>query len=624
MAEIVDKLKNYRARHKLSQKELAKRLGISPRTVERWFCVGKSHGGPSEENMLKIERYLESVGYSGMEKLANQFDIFQSKEGVDNMKHSQYTSLHTPKIDLSPFKTFPLALRGDVKLNKLETEIVQTEDFRRLAGLKQLGTTYLVYPSATHTRFEHSIGTLGWTDLLIQKIRENPQNADDEKTIPLEDTALARLLALLHDVTHVPFGHTLESEAGILKNHEQDDERIERFLGRDSPIGRIILRELGNDLCNLLMRLIKTSHKDVETLSEHAYIADIVKNTLCADLLDYMERDSWHCTLQLGFARRFLNYLYIAPVDRSRRLVVRLWKEREQRHRIDLANELVDMLQARFSLGQAVYYHHAKCISSAMISRAVWSAMNAARPDKLSLKQLWTMSDNELLSYLTNFEDPVLQKLASQLKKRWLFKRSGFVVRREEAESVAAPTDWLAYLREHYYENPKLRAKEEDNLAELSGYEPGDVLIYCPHPDMSLKSAETLVLWKGEPRPLYEIDMTDIRDRISLLDNLHKNLWTFQVFVNPHYEPEKSTEAKLDSRVRKLKALCQDRFSAAPQVEDAGIRLVVTEIVNQLGFPQIVDEVLQRTGTMRGDRTLGLSELKNVALEIAKERGLAQ
>lgn len=540
------------------------------------------------------------------------------------MIHNEYAASFAPKIDLSPFKTFPIGLRGDVKLSKLETEIVQTEDFRRLHGIKQLGTSYLVYPSATHTRFEHLLGTLAWTDLMIQKIRENSQNTDDEKNIPGEDRALARLLALLHDVTHVPFGHTFESEAGILNNHEQDDERIKRFLGKDSSIGRIILRELGKDLYDLLISLITTSHKNVEALKEHAYIADMVKNTLCADLLDYMERDSWHCTLQLGFARRFLDYLYIAPVGECQRLVVRLWKEREQRHRIDLANELVDMLQARFSLGQAVYYHHAKCISSAMISRAVWSAMNTGRPDKLTLQQLCIMSDNELLVNLTNSKDPVAQKLASQLQKRWLFKRSGFVIRREDAETVHAPTDWLVYLRERYHENPVLRTRGEDNLAELSGYEPGDVLIYCPHPEMALKSANTLVLWKGEPKPLSQIGVSEIRDRITLLDTLHRNLWTFQVFVNPNYNVEKSVEVKLDSRVQVLKALCQDRFSPAPVVQDAGIRLVVTGIANQLGFPRIVDDILQRTGTMRGDQTLGLAELEDIAREIAKERGLAQ
>ena len=64
-------------------------------------------------------------------------------------------------------------VHGDIELTREEIRVIDTPQFQRLRGIKQLGTAYLVFPGAVHTRFEHSIGTLHMTEQLIQAINKN-------------------------------------------------------------------------------------------------------------------------------------------------------------------------------------------------------------------------------------------------------------------------------------------------------------------------------------------------------------------------------------------------------------------------------------------------------------------
>lgn len=142
-------------------------------------------------------------------------------------------------LELKTHKTVRIAVSGDASLNKLETAIVDTAAFQRLRGIKELGTTYLVYPTAVHTRFDHSLGTLSMAIEMIRAIRENKHNTEEERFITDEQEQLIRVFALLHDIGHIPFGHTLEDESGIFPRHDQDDDRIEWFLGKNGQIGKI-------------------------------------------------------------------------------------------------------------------------------------------------------------------------------------------------------------------------------------------------------------------------------------------------------------------------------------------------------------------------------------------------
>ncbi len=320
------------------------------------------------------------------------------------------------KPDLKPAKTLRVAVSGDVSLTQLEVDIIDTPAFQRLRRVRQLGTSHLVYPSALHSRFEHSLGTLKIACEMTSSILSNPSSSREEKDIPDDQLALIRCVALLHDIAHVPFGHTLENETYVVRPpHDEDEDRIEHFVGEDSVIGRLLLNGIGRDSHQLLRRILLTPHKRVHELGDRAYISDIVKNTVCADLLDYLRRDAYHCFLNLDYGDRFIKYLCLRRVDGARRLVVRVWKESERRHRRDILDELVQLLWVRFSLASMVYFHHAKTSSAAMIARAVWAALAQSPRGKsgLTKDKLRELGDDELLATLADKGGGVAGTLAT-------------------------------------------------------------------------------------------------------------------------------------------------------------------------------------------------------------------
>lgn len=469
--------------------------------------------------------------------------------------------------DLAPHKTPNIAVSGGVVLTELEVAVIDTREFQRLRTLKQLGTSNLVYPSAEHSRFVHSLGTLNEAERMARRITENFKVAEEARQINPQHRQLIRLVALLHDITHVPFGHTLEDETRTLwPSHDQDMDRIDYFLGSGSTIGKIIIEHVGPDRHKLLLRILTTSREQVSELGEYAYISDIVKNTVCADLIDYLKRDVHCCNLSEGISDRFFRYLFIATHpdnDSARRLIVRLWEEELGRHRPDILSELVNLLNVRYSLGERVYFHHAKTITSAMVSRAVWSAMNSASGKPLRKKDLYSVGDEELLTLLEQSKDDVAKKLISSLRERKLYEQV-YTLSREQAEAVQR-LDWLAHVTKQFHEDAKNRTNEENRLARLCGLKEGDVLIYCPDPDMALKQAKVLITWKGQIRELEKIEHRVTRRRIEAIQESHLALWMLQVFVNP--DADQTTRDDLNR-------WCRATFDPPPEIGEVDHRLI--------------------------------------------------
>src|ERR1700757_5480901 len=98
-------------------------------------------------------------------------------------------------VSMSKKKLIRDAVHGDIEMGSLEIELMDTPEFQRLRGIKQLGTAYLVFPSAVHTRFEHSLGTSWMAHRIIQAVQRTHDVSADEKQ-------LIRIAALLHDITH--------------------------------------------------------------------------------------------------------------------------------------------------------------------------------------------------------------------------------------------------------------------------------------------------------------------------------------------------------------------------------------------------------------------------------------
>lgn len=524
-----------------------------------------------------------------------------------------------PSREWTPAKTFRLAVSGDVELSDLEVRICDTPAFQRLRKLKQLGLSYLVYPSAQHTRFEHALGSLQKARHMVEAIKSNPQSEAAAKTVPTDDYVLVRLAALLHDVGNLPFGHTLEDEGCVVVENQEDKTRLERFIGRGTEIGNILSDEIGKDGQQTLLAILTTKHNAAKRLGERAYIADIVKNTVCADLLDYLERDSYHCNLNISIGDRFMRYLFLTPVNGAKRLAIRLWKEKDQRPRPDLLSELTFLLEARYHIAERVYFHHARTAISAMISRAVWSALQGSGRKKLTVEQLYEMGDQDLLNRLIDSDVPQAKQLGTMLRDRRLYKRVDQVDR--DIVQADKTHDRLTEMDITFHRNAGTRVQIEDQVADLCGLDSGDVLINCPDPHMNLKAAEMLVTWRNDIMPLKEIDDPLIDNRTKGILKSHENLWQCKVFIHP--------EKREDEEVLRLvKDVAGCHLRGDGQYGRETIQRVIEELAEREQIPlfasqtrTVADNVLApaREGAAL-TRSLLRSELRKLAQEQRKTR----
>jgi HD superfamily phosphohydrolase len=153
--------------------------------------------------------------------------------------------------DLRP-KILRTRLYGDQEFTRFELELLHTPVVQRLYSLKQLGFTDKVYPDAIHARFNHILGATEVVDRMAQKLcawlREHgaevfsyydtPNAGSSEKSVTGEDLeallrsnlSSLRLMALLHDLTHAAFGHTLEDEVNVFNEKHDDPNRQKRFF----------------------------------------------------------------------------------------------------------------------------------------------------------------------------------------------------------------------------------------------------------------------------------------------------------------------------------------------------------------------------------------------------------
>ncbi len=340
------------------------------------------------------------------------------------------------------------------------------------------------------------------------------------------------LYALLHDVPHVPYGHTLEDELNICERHDKNNERFSRFLGPESPMGEIITRELGSNLGpSVLDAFARIYAWDKNTsLDGNEFIHDIVSNTVCADLLDYLARDNFFCNLGVPLEYRFPNFLYLRTHNTQKRIFVRLAKHRTKVPRRDTLTDLCRLLETRYLIAERVYFHHAKIASSAMVGRAVYECFRAA---ELTETDLYSHTDDSLIQQLATSKATVASQLGRSIRDRRLHKQL-HKYQKAEFDGVQEQDHDLSVLEAvtQTLGRPKNRTEFEDRVADEIGAPKGSVLVYCPPREMNLKIARMNVIWKGREMEFRKIDDPIIKPRLDEIISAHEQLWSVWLLVS--------------------------------------------------------------------------------------------
>ncbi len=153
-------------------------------------------------------------------------------------------------LDIEKFVRDPLY--GFIGLTKKEVELLNTNVVQRLRRIKQLGNTHLVYPSACHTRFEHSLGVIHIATRMAQRLKLGDH-----------DTEIIRYAALLHDIGHGPFSHVFEAILENVNKRELSHEDITRkIIETDEELNRILGDKI-NDIILLFDDTNETVNREI-------------------------------------------------------------------------------------------------------------------------------------------------------------------------------------------------------------------------------------------------------------------------------------------------------------------------------------------------------------------------
>lgn len=426
-------------------------------------------------------------------------------------------------------KTIRDAVHGDIQFSPMEIELMDTLEFQRLRGIKQLGTSFLIYPSAVHTRFEHSLGTCWLSKLMLNHLRKN---MGDPSFLQNEEDILY-ISSLLHDITHIPFGHTFEDERRIYPRHDESTFRIE-YLVLNSEVGKKL--KAWGLLDAVLDVITKRKTKD----SNLKLIKEMVTGTICCDLLDYLKRDAYFCGLQLGYDQRLYNYLSVEDHELKFKLY------HQKRFRPDALSELVHLLRIRYTLTERVYYHHAKVASGAMISKALEIAL---KNELLAHEDLINLKDDAFL-YLLRMKGQGCQRLKlilDDLESHQLYCSVFELQARGFEKKGLTEKQKLKLVDKFHYNAKQERQQLEKALANSCGVDESDVIVYCPSDKMALKEADISVLTsENESFVLKEQQYPEV----NMLVQKHRSLWKLRVLMS----------RRCSSKFEKMNQICKDYF----------------------------------------------------------------
>jgi len=374
------------------------------------------------------------------------------------------------------------SVHGSIRVDGPALSVIETPELQRLHSIHQLGLAYLVYPGANHTRFEHSLGTFA----VARRICSSLNLSKDEG-------ALVECAALLHDVGHLPFSHTLEFvlHDQFKIDHEEISKRLIRgeksvvsdtdgkILGKFDSVAealekhevdpREVAKLLDKTAAASVQRTIGGS-KGQAYFNSRRYMSQIITGPVDADQLDYLKRDAHYTGVAYGVID--LDRLYETLQIFNGDLVV----DRGGLSAVE------GMLVARALMFSSVYFHKTVRIAELMLAKAV---------ERLGVGEVGTISsttDSGLLAHLAS-KGGYFEEIATLIKYRRLYKKA-YALRmadlsHEDLEEV------------ELFGDMRSRRSLEEDIARRAGVDPGRVVVDIPSPELMV----------SEPR----ISLTNLR-----------------------------------------------------------------------------------------------------------------
>lgn len=380
-------------------------------------------------------------------------------------------------------------LWDNIRLDRPFAALVDTPTVQRLRYVRQLGHAFLVYPGATHSRFEHALGTFHLCRTALAALEERGEL--DE--ISDDDRLAVRAAALLHDIGHYPFSHALE-EAGF-PHHEG--------LG----VRRLDEDELGKALTAMGGR---SFHRQVGAMIQgqsSSPLGGLISGSLDLDKIDYLSRDARNCGVPYGTVdvNRLLAALTIVKLDGKLQIGV---------HEKGVS-ALESLLFAKYQMYRNVYWHHAVRSATCMFKRAVRSAVAKGEltPSDVAI------GTDATLSVALMDDDPT--GLGRAVHERRLHKRA------LDISAMEVPRECQPWVSE----SPQVLERVEDQVAKEVGLPPNALLIDYPSRDSMLSVDLPLRTRTGKIERLTDTGRAGTLGLPRVADELYRTARRFRVFT---------------------------------------------------------------------------------------------
>jgi HD superfamily phosphohydrolase len=337
------------------------------------------------------------------------------------------------------------SVHDHIEIHGVAAALLDTPPVQRLRRISQLGTVTLVYPSANHTRFEHSLGVYHLADRALDHLAIEGQQAER-----------VRAAALLHDVGHCPYSHNIED---LLYRHTgKYHDEVHDLIG-SGPVASV-LSEHGLN-----------TDRIADLIAGEGELGQLVSGELDVDRMDYLVRDAHHTGVPYG------------TIDHER--LVRELRFVDGDLVLDEGNVQTaeSLLLARALMNPTVYQHHVARIAKSMLRRGTEQALDAGATDPETVRR---MDDYDLHALLRDCEASA--EIARQLDERDLYKRAVW------AEYDAVPDNLFDA------DHGTIRRYERD-IADEAGVDPTSVILDVP-PEPTMTESTSQVLVNGEVRQL--------------------------------------------------------------------------------------------------------------------------
>ncbi|MFD1571919.1 HD domain-containing protein [Halorubrum laminariae] len=387
-----------------------------------------------------------------------------------------------------------------IEIDGVAADLLDTPAVQRLRHVKQLGTVQLVYPSANHTRFEHSLGVCHLASRALDHLGIDGVQADRIEAA-----------AMLHDVGHGPFSHNLESlthrltgkyhddvdellasgaVGSVLRDHDLDPQRIAGLVAGDGTYGQLVSGELDVDRMDYLVRDAYHTGVPYGTIDTERFVRELTFTTLA----DGAAGEASEAAPSAGFDDR---------IEAGPTLVL-------DEGNVQTAESL---LLARALMNPVVYTHPVARISKAMLRRAASDLLAATATTASELRR---MDDHDFLAAIRDC--PATADLSRRYDERDLYKRAVWAEYGDVPDRV-------------HDANHEERVALEREIAAAAGVDREHVILDVPaEPTMRESTARVTV--NGQVRRLERQSPL-----VSALRTAQRNQWRLGV-----YAPEPATD----------------------------------------------------------------------------------